>query len=907
MDDKKKILLGEKDVIGRDNEDLYINVNLNSTFSEIRDDKVENVFDVADQFKKERNASRDFRIYGIVDATIVDCDNLTISVYHSAFSGTGINSGTTQLSGFVKSITTTPLVYDGINAYGMKRGKYIVELTGYTHDSVYFKIPSNNFDYKDQIYGQQLVFRDADGNFVDYGTQTIEINEDGNVATIDNDFYFLYNKHWIKKDLLIVEEKPAKVFLSAISQSVTIPESNVANTAFAIALDKPSPFGLEQVDLVNIASTLSAFGSEINIYDVNTNYPLPNTFSFSAGEQYKFLYFNSALDTLQEFTESIILGLDNFQIVETASPLTHIINVTDATPKNYVTLNFQNIYQNRNYFPGITKRIGFSNYSYPMPAVLRNGLYYEGTPMEFYPVDNFTLKITNTGATTVLPINPALGINTEQVFTSGQQLSFPINIGYQNSELHTIKFYFSRLNAHNTITVPWYNSYSSGLTINGIPIIDYYQNYKFDYNTFKGCLQGQPVLTSSNFNLRIDGWNKYGFEIPFTVVEDLSALTLTIIAKNPGTRLDVYSYGGVPDIFNASNPFLVTLGITAETIQNFVLSAQNPLQIFLRANFAANSQAKYQFEISKNGYDTMKFEMTPANATITGTPYYLVAGYHDILRNYDTSLGNPVIYNHSGVTSDWYSTVSTGNYTSGEAYVNGILLLANKYFAPTQNNPLYVTGGQSLNQSHFGNVVGDFKADFKSAPIATIPEVTNYYSTVTQAQEGYLMVTAQVPPSTYIQQRSFDFRTGGTGFYTTFYSPLTSDAYTWWNYFSTYASGATTLNTAIPLKNYLQLGYSSYGITPQGLTGVNPVSVSEANRIMKLASNLFTGTNRLIKLTSGTPGNPFEITNIKDQRNSAGQIYQKSIDYIETIPNTIANTTINKANNYLGGYSFVHP
>ena len=172
--------------MSKDNEDLFLNLNLNTTFSSIRNDKYENVFDVEAQFKKERNASRDFRIYGIVDATVTDCDNLQISIYS--------NSGLTGLSGFIKNISSTNLVYNGINVYGKKRGKFLIELSGYTDNFVYIKIPSNISNYKDQIYSQQLIFTDSDGKFIEYGNKTIEIDNNGNGIEINNDFYFLYNK-----------------------------------------------------------------------------------------------------------------------------------------------------------------------------------------------------------------------------------------------------------------------------------------------------------------------------------------------------------------------------------------------------------------------------------------------------------------------------------------------------------------------------------------------------------------------------------------------------------------------------------------------------------------------------------------------------------------------------------------
>ena len=97
MDDKKKILLGEKDIMSRENEDLFLNINLNSTFSELRDNTYTNVFDIEKQFKKERNASRDFRIYGIIDSTTTDSDNLSLYIY----SKSGISSNVVSSCVFV--------------------------------------------------------------------------------------------------------------------------------------------------------------------------------------------------------------------------------------------------------------------------------------------------------------------------------------------------------------------------------------------------------------------------------------------------------------------------------------------------------------------------------------------------------------------------------------------------------------------------------------------------------------------------------------------------------------------------------------------------------------------------------------------------------------------------------------
>lgn len=198
MDDKKKIVLGSEDFLSKGVDDIYININLHQTFNQIKKQKYDNNFDLAQQFKDERNASRDFRIYGIVDSTIVDTNNMVIHIYK--------DSGLTQIH---SSINTTSLVYEENNVFDKKRGKYIVKLNSYDEDVVYFVIQGDGYTYADQIFEQRLVFYTLDGEFVKYGTETVDIglNNPG-FLTIENDFPFFYNKHWIKKDLNIVAMKP---------------------------------------------------------------------------------------------------------------------------------------------------------------------------------------------------------------------------------------------------------------------------------------------------------------------------------------------------------------------------------------------------------------------------------------------------------------------------------------------------------------------------------------------------------------------------------------------------------------------------------------------------------------------------------------------------------------------------
>jgi len=193
MDDKKKILLGDYDIISKDNEDLFLNVELQRTFSEVKQERHDIVFDVYKQWTKERNNSRDFRIYGIIDSNVVNTNNTTLVIYYDK---------DIEESNF-KEIQTTSLVYGGYNVYGFKKGKFLLELQDYPYDFVHIKFLGDGVNTNDQFFTQQLVFRDAEQSIIDYGTQSIEIDDNGNTVTINNDFYFLYNKHWIKKDLII--------------------------------------------------------------------------------------------------------------------------------------------------------------------------------------------------------------------------------------------------------------------------------------------------------------------------------------------------------------------------------------------------------------------------------------------------------------------------------------------------------------------------------------------------------------------------------------------------------------------------------------------------------------------------------------------------------------------------------
>lgn len=927
MDSKKKILLGSTDILAKDNEDLFLNINLNSTYSNIRNDKYENIFDVEAQFKKERNSSRDFRIYGLIDSTVTDCDNLQIEVYSS--------SASTGLTNLIHITGSTNLVYDGLNVYGKKKGKFIVNLENYESDFVFLKIPSNNQTFKDQVYSQQVVFKDSEGKFVDYGTKTIDIGDDGNAIEINNDFYFLYNKHWIKKDLLIIEEKPAKVFFNASNSDVLTNEftSNLDIVEIDVSLDKPSSFGIEKVDISVLSSSLDS--NEIIIVDSSNNIlTLPHTISFNVGEQNKLLYFYSPSDYIQEFLEDVSLGLDNFKYVNAGSTLEKKILVADTTPRNKVIVNFQSVYQNRNYF---TARV-FDNIalaldqSFPMPAVLRNGLFFEGTPMEFYPSDNYTLKIKNVGLNTILPVNNKLGISNERLFLSNEELSFNIKQEYTNIEKHAITLTFKEFDS-TSISFNYY-SLDSGLMINGIPLVKYGYTFIISYTS---CLAYLTQNIPSSLMSKIDGWSYGGLECPFDVVTDIANLTITLVAKNPGTRLDLSSYGSIPDLFSLSYDDFYTLGIKADLVEPFVLGDQIPLKFELSANMGNNLFAQYKFTISKPGFDTMSFTNSPIAASIIPSNYYLASGLNTILRNWDDSTSTAV-YKHEHVTSDWgnnaySSNPSYGFYKKGDVYINGMVILSNQYLSRTGYYCSDPVGAPALNISHAINSSADFSHDLLASPISIIPETNSTLSLFDVSQYGYLTILKPnyglylTPPADVSSDRGFDFRTGGTGPYNS-YKIISYNNYGgfYWNSNPGIESTGNTIastnsNTTQTLKVFFETGKPSPLITPQGIQGVGaPLPsnyYSEYTNIFSAFNHMpqnVDGQNALsvIRLESQTPGNPFEFNNFREMKYVSGanigtNYTENSIFYIEARPNQKAGVTINLANNHMGGFSVTHP
>jgi len=212
MDERKKILLGSEDILSRTVEDFYIDINLSKDNKEIIPYKYDNIFDLTKFYDKQRNESRSFVIYGIIDSYMFDCDNIRIDVYQSQISSAQTLSSEDYLcTAYSQHIVNNNMQFR--NIYNKIRGKYTIDNipTTFTGCSVYLKMRDSNsgYEYTDS---QQLIFTtltisQTGEKIVEqlkYGLNEAVTDCDGNVAQINNDFDFFYNKHWVKKNLYFI-------------------------------------------------------------------------------------------------------------------------------------------------------------------------------------------------------------------------------------------------------------------------------------------------------------------------------------------------------------------------------------------------------------------------------------------------------------------------------------------------------------------------------------------------------------------------------------------------------------------------------------------------------------------------------------------------------------------------------
>lgn len=658
MDDKKKIVIATEDIIAKGLDDIFININLQQKFNVIKREKFDNNFDLAEQFRKERNASRSFRVYGIIDSPIIDCDNLTIKVY----SKTDIAFGFQVVSSndLIATITSQPLGYGDKNVFGKQRGKYILELNNYKiSDTVYLVIEGDGTTYARTIIEQQLVFKGADGEFVEYGTNTVDIGLNGEFVTINNDFPFFYNKHWIKTNFQIEKVQIRNVKFGSSKYSFNEGEEGV----ITVELSEPSVFGTENVTVILTSPTIEDYDTAIPglDFDVDTfPFSFPITLGWGIGEQVREIDISALNDSnIEKTNEKFSLSLISPLNVTTDQGVVNIqntsVDIVDQNPKVYVNYNFQKIIKNINpitdpnifpenlgVIPGYEMNIyGAKDGVGPLTEVNNN--------YRFFPNDTLELTIINEGDSTILPIIPG-HTTQEQFFGAGQSITLQIVTKYQN---------------HDSLPkeVAVFDFKEKDIGIGGLGSV-YYSN-EFYIN---GLEFNYGPLVADEFVEKIEQrYLQVGMELPFTISQQFATVTLT--AKHPATNIN----GFIPqeDVSIGTGDYaMFGLGETPDYPNGRVdsITEQIPLELKLYANTGNATNCNYSFTISKTGYKPVQIAPSILNATASGNDVYLVTPIKDV-SGPSLPVGDPSVCN------PFTNTVDTDGY-----YLNGVALLASSLF-----------------------------------------------------------------------------------------------------------------------------------------------------------------------------------------------------------------------------------
>lgn len=320
MKDKIKILLGEKDVFPQVNKDVYINLEIYSSPNEIKKELVNNDFNVREQFNKERRESLRFCIYGTLNSIISDTNNLSIeiktnhedllfspriepnaksSVTHKVLSAPLSKNNNLSKNIFKKNKSFFNFLFEispDINNYGETK---VLEVKIIDEDKNIFA----NFEIP-------FLFFDSEGNLIDYGTETVDIDIDGNEQVVENDFPFFYGTHWIKQEFSI--SKPPKISLVKSEfdnlNNLTVNE-RTSEVKFYAKLEIPSLYGVEEAEVY--------IERDETLRDPNEDFIFENQIlKWEKGEQFKEVNLEVLDDLFTEEDERIIFGIRNLKYSE---------------------------------------------------------------------------------------------------------------------------------------------------------------------------------------------------------------------------------------------------------------------------------------------------------------------------------------------------------------------------------------------------------------------------------------------------------------------------------------------------------------------------------------------------------------------------------------------------------------
>tara|TARA_R110001592_G_scaffold80742_2_gene240233 strand:- start:590 stop:3034 length:2445 start_codon:yes stop_codon:yes gene_type:complete len=313
MKDKRKILLGTKDVLPQVNKDLYINLEIYNSADELQTEIINNDFNLKEQFNKERRQSLKFCLYGTMDSIYSDLENLELSIrtnHEDLLYLPRIESGaqvSTEAKVFAKSLSHE----SGLSKNIFKKKKssfyFMFELPPGIKSYGETKVLIVDIkDSKKNVYAIleiPFLFFDSDNNLVEFGTDTVDLDLNGNEQVIENDYPFLYDTHWIKRGFNI----PRPLYISFMRSekdrlnNLTIKESGgVVN--FVIGLDSPSTYGIETVEVfIKESDAVENPNKDFNFE--------PQKITWKKGEQYKTVSIDLIDDLYAEMDEKLTFGL----------------------------------------------------------------------------------------------------------------------------------------------------------------------------------------------------------------------------------------------------------------------------------------------------------------------------------------------------------------------------------------------------------------------------------------------------------------------------------------------------------------------------------------------------------------------------------------------------------------------
>ncbi len=320
MKDKRKIILGKKDVFPYKNNDNYINIEIFRTSDEIVNEVIENSFNLLEQFYDERQSSLKFCVYGILNSIYTDTQSVEIKIKtnHDDIINTP-RIGQDSISSTIHTINSSSFSQNSTlskNIFNKNKSMFyfLFELSPFYNNQGETKslILSINDSNRKLFLNQEIpfLFFDSEKKQIPFGTETVDYSSTGEEQIVRNDFPFFYDTHWVKTYINI--NRPRRVsFIRNLNEELdndTVVES-VGKYKFTIKLDEPSFYGVEEVE-VFISEDETERG-------LNKDYKFNNQIiKWNKGEQYKTIEIEIIDDLFVESDSYLIFGIRNLKFVE---------------------------------------------------------------------------------------------------------------------------------------------------------------------------------------------------------------------------------------------------------------------------------------------------------------------------------------------------------------------------------------------------------------------------------------------------------------------------------------------------------------------------------------------------------------------------------------------------------------